>query len=137
MPDYINYLAFKVEKEKKFFDAYDKLKGLIWHEVQTYSSEKKIAQKYDNYEESIKEINEAIKLNPDDYDLYLSKESVLIYFNKYDEILNFLNEILEIFPDEHKNVEIKRAYILKEKRNIEDGLKIINDLLNDYPVDKD
>ena len=137
LPDYINYLAYKVEKEKKLFDVYDKLKGLIWHEVQTYSSEKKIAHKYDNYEESIQEINIAISSNPDDYDLYLSKESVLIYFNKYDELLSLLDKILEIFPDEHKNIEIKRAYILKEKRNIEEGLKIINNLLKVYPDDND
>ncbi|MCK4383560.1 MAG: hypothetical protein KAW66_09730, partial [Candidatus Lokiarchaeota archaeon] len=137
LPDYINYLAYKVEKEKKLFDAYDKLKGLIWHEVQTYSSEKKIALKYDNYEESIKEINIAINSNPNDYDLYLSKESVLIYFNKYNDLLSFLDEILEIFPNEHKNIEIKRAYILKEKRNLEEGLKIINNLLDNYPDDKD
>jgi len=137
LPDYINYLAYKVEKEKKLFDAYDKLKGLIWHEVQTYSSEKKIALKYDNYEESIKEINIAISSNPNDYDLYLSKESVLIYFNKYYDLLSFLDEILEIFPNEHKNIEIKRAYILKEKRNLEEGLKIINNLLDNYPDDKD
>ena len=137
LPDYINYLAYKVEKEKKLFDAYDKLKGLIWHEVQTYSSEKKIAQKYDNYEESIKKINIAISSNPDDYDLYLSKESVLIYFNKYHDLLSFLDEILERFPNEHKSIEIKRAYVLKEKRNLEDGLKIINNLLVGYPDDKD
>ncbi len=137
LPNYINYLAYKVEKEKKLFDVYDKLKGLIWHEVQTYSSEKKIAHKYDNYEESIQEINIAISSNPDDYDLYLSKESVLIYFNKYDELLSLLDKILEIFPDEHKNIEIKRAYVLKEKRNLEEGLKIINNLLKVYPDDND
>jgi tetratricopeptide (TPR) repeat protein len=48
-----------------------------------------------------------------------------------------LDEILEIFPDEHKSIEIKRAYILKEKRNIEEGLRIINNLLDSYPDDKD
>jgi tetratricopeptide (TPR) repeat protein len=137
LPDYIDYLAYKVEREKKLYDAYDKLKGLIWHEIQTLSSEKKIALKYDNYEESIREVNESIKLDPEDYDTYLSKESVLIYFNKYDELLKFLDEILELFPNEHKNIEIKRAYILKEKRNIEAGLRIINDLLDGYPDDKD
>ncbi len=137
LPDYIDYLAYKVEKEKKLFDAYDKLRGLIWHEIQTYSSEKKIAHKYDSYDDSIRDIDKAIILNPDDFDLYLSKESVLIYFNKYDELLDFLDEILELFPDEHKNVEIKRAYILKEKRNIKEGLNIINELLDDYPDDKD
>ena len=48
-----------------------------------------------------------------------------------------MDEILELFPDEHKNIEIKRAYILKEKRNIEEGLRIINNLLDGYPDDKD
>lgn len=137
LPNYIDYLAYKVEKEKKLYDAYDKLKGLIWHEIQTYSSEEKIAHKYDNYEESLKVINKAIKNNPNDYDLYLSKETVLIYFNKYDELLDFLDEILELYPDEHKNIEIKKAYILKEKRNLEEGLNIINNLLDGYPDDKD
>ena len=137
LPYYISYLAYKVEKEIKLFDAYDKLKGLIWHEILVYSSEKKIAQKYENYEESIQEINEAISSNPDDFDLYLSKQSVLIYFNKYDEILSFLDEIIKRFPNEHKNVEIKRAYILKEQRNIETGLEIINNLIVNYPDDKD
>jgi tetratricopeptide (TPR) repeat protein/Mn-dependent DtxR family transcriptional regulator len=137
LPEYIEYLAYKVEKEKRLYDAYDKLKGLIWHEIQLYSAEEKIAQKYDNFEASLKEINESIKLNPSNYDLYLSKESVLIYFNKYDELLDFLDEILEKFPDEYKHVEIKRAYILKEKRDLEAGLRIINDLLESYPDDKD
>ena len=60
---------------------------------------------------------------------------MLIYFNKYDELLTFLDEMLEKFPEEEKDIKIKVAYILKEKRNVEEGLKIINELLEKYSED--
>ncbi|MHA1458391.1 MAG: tetratricopeptide repeat protein [Promethearchaeota archaeon] len=135
LPRYIAYLAYKVEKEKKLFDTYDKLKGLIWHEVQAYSSNKYLVQEFTNYKENIKKVTKAISLNPDQFDTYVAKERVLIYFNKYDELLAFLDEMLEKFPDEEKDIKIKVAYILKEKRNVEEGLNIINELLEKYSED--
>ena len=81
------------------------------------------------------ERNKALSLNPDQFDTYVAKERVLIYFNKYDELLDFLDEKLEKFPDEEKDIKIKVAYILKEKRNLEEGLKIINELLEKYSED--
>jgi len=107
LPRYIAYLAYKVEKEKKLFDTYDKLKGLIWHEVQAYSSNKYLVQEFTNYKENIKKVTKAISLNPDQFDTYVAKERVLIYFNKYDELLAFLDEMLEKFPDEEKDIKIK------------------------------
>ncbi len=136
LPSYISYLAYKVEKEKKLIDTYDKLKGLIWHEVQIYSSRKEIVQDFNNYEESIKQINAAISKNPNQFDLYISKERVLIYFNKYDEMLDLLDEMLEIFPEEERDIQIKVAYIHKEKRNLDYGLEIITKLLEKYPEDR-
>ena len=135
LPSYITYLAYKVEKEKKLIDTYDKLKGLIWYEVQTYSSNKELVQEFTNYDENIKKVNKALSLNPDQFDLYVAKERVLIYFNKYDELLTLLDEMLEKFPVEEKDIKIKVAYILKEKRNIEEGLEIIDDLLEKYSED--
>jgi tetratricopeptide (TPR) repeat protein len=137
LPSYITYLAYKVEKEKKLFDSYDKLKGLIWHEVQTYSSTKSFAQEFTNYEENIKAASEALSLNPDQFDLYVAKERVLIYFNKYEVLLILLDEMLEKFPDEEKDIKIKIAFIHKEKRNIEEGFEIISELLEKYPEDAD
>ena len=135
LPGYIAYLAYKVEKEKKLIDMYDKLKGLIWHEVQAYSSKKSLVQEFTNYDENIRNVNKAISLNPDQFDVYVAKERVLIYFNKYDALLTLLDEMLEIFPDEEKDIKIKIAYILKEQRDIEEGLKIINELLEKYTED--
>ena len=135
LPSYITYLAYKVEREKKLIDTYDKLKGLIWHEVQTYSSKKYLVQEFTNYDKNIKTVNKALSLNPDEFDLYVAKERVLFYFNKYDELLTLLDEMLEKFPEEEKDIKIKEAYILKEKRNIEEGLEIINKLLEKYSDD--
>ncbi len=137
LPSYIAYLAYKVEKEKKLIDTYDKLRGLIWHEVQTYSSKKYLLQEFTNYDENIKEVDKALSLNPDQFDSYVDKERVLIYFNKYDELLTFLDEMLEKFPEEEKDIKIKVAYIYKEKRNFEEGLKIINILLEKYSEDNE
>ncbi|MFW9829993.1 MAG: hypothetical protein ACFFEY_20665 [Candidatus Thorarchaeota archaeon] len=36
LPGYIRDLAYKVEREKKLIDTYDKLEGLIWQEVQRF-----------------------------------------------------------------------------------------------------
>ncbi len=135
LPSYIAYLAYKVEKEKKLIDTYDKLKGLIWHVVQTYSLNKEIVQEFTNYDENLKKVNKALSLNSDHFDLYVAKERVLIYFNKYDELLILLDEMLEKFPVEEKDIKIKVAYILKEKRNLEGGLEIIDDLLEKYSED--
>jgi len=42
LPEYINYLAYKVETEKKLVDALDKLEGVAWRDIpevfQSYSS---------------------------------------------------------------------------------------------------
>jgi len=37
LPDYINYLAYKIETERKLVDTFDKIEGIIWREVQNYS----------------------------------------------------------------------------------------------------
>jgi len=37
LPNYINYLAYKIERERKLFDTFDKLEGLIWKEIQAFN----------------------------------------------------------------------------------------------------
>jgi len=34
LPEYINYLAYKIETERPLRDIYDKLEGIIWQEIQ-------------------------------------------------------------------------------------------------------
>lgn len=131
---YIEYLAFKIEKEKKLIEGYDKLEGLIWHEVKVYNIELPTLNKL---EEAIKQIDEKIASNLDNLDLYHIKERILIYFNKYNELLDLLEEMLERFPEEVKEIKLKQAFVLKEQRKLEEGFDIVNDLIDKYPQDKD
>jgi tetratricopeptide (TPR) repeat protein len=88
-----------------------------------------------NYEEALESIDSAITLNPKILDFYNSKNRILIYFDKFDEIIDILDHLLEEFPEGERNLKIKKAYILREKKNLEAGLDIINDLIEKYPDD--
>lgn len=140
LPVYINYLAYKIERERKLLDTYDKLEGLIWQEIQMkffdlveveYPTETKEVNK------AIREIDKAINLNPDKLDLYYSKSKILIDIGEYKDVLSILDKMLIDFPQEEKNIQIKSAYVLKEMKNIKSGLEIIDSLLNKYPDDND
>ncbi|TKJ22961.1 MAG: hypothetical protein CEE43_04400 [Promethearchaeota archaeon Loki_b32] len=140
LPVYINYLAYKIERERKLLDTYDKLEGLIWQEIQIkffdlveveYPTETKEANK------AIREIDKAIKLNPDKLDLYYSKSKILIDLGEYKDVLSILDKMLIDFPQEEKNIQIKKAYVQKEMKNIEKGLEIIASLLKKYPDNND
>jgi len=141
LPDYIHYLAYKIEKEKKLIDSYDKLEGLIWQEIQAYNFNNQQVnfneQNATNFNEALKEIDKIINLNPQNIDLYYSKSKILINMNRYREVLALLDKMLIDFPQEEKNIQIKRAYILKEMRNAEAGLEIIDNMIKKYPEDND
>ncbi len=135
LPEYINYLAYKIEKEKKLVDTYDKLEGLIWQEIQAYDFKYKSEKSEIN--KNISEIDEAIKLDPKNFDLYYSKSKILYDNGEYRQVLDFLDKMLIKFPQEEKNIQVKRAYVLKEMKHIKAGLEIINGLLEKYPEDND
>ncbi|MFX1596603.1 MAG: tetratricopeptide repeat protein, partial [Promethearchaeota archaeon] len=140
LPDYINYLAYKIEKERKLLDKYDKLEGLIWQEVQTKLFEL-IEVNYPTETEemnnALREIDKAIKLNPKEPDLYYSKCKILTDIGEYKKVLSILDKMLKEFPKEEKNIKIKKAYVLKEMKNPESGLEIIEALIEKYPKDND
>ncbi|MFX0144089.1 MAG: tetratricopeptide repeat protein [Candidatus Hodarchaeota archaeon] len=139
LPDYIHYLAYKIEKKEELKDVFDKLEGLIWQKIQTFSLNEKISQikEKDRTYDNINEINEAIKSNPNNIELYYSKAKILINLNQNREVLAFLNTMYENFPQEEKNIQLIKAYVFKEMKNVQVGLEIINELIKKYPEDKD
>jgi tetratricopeptide (TPR) repeat protein len=88
-----------------------------------------------NYEEALESCDRAIAISPKTLDFYNSKIRILFYFDKFDEILEILDNLLEEFPEGERNLKIKMAYILREKKNLEAGLEIINELIEKYPED--
>jgi tetratricopeptide (TPR) repeat protein len=141
LPNYINYLAYKIEKKRKLLDTFDKLEGLIWKEIMAFNiDEINVQSNIDpgkSFEENLEEINKAIEQNPKQLDLYYIKSKILMYFDKYSEALVLLDGMLEDFPENEKDLKMKKASILKKMRDINSGLEIIEDLINKYPEDND
>jgi len=135
LPEYINYLAYKIERERRLVETFDKLEGLIWQEILAYNFDTQ--QEKFEIDDVISEIDKAIESSPEKIELYYSKCKILIDISKYKEVLNLLNEMIEVFPEEEKNIQMKRAYVLKEMKNTKAGLDIIDQLLEKYPDDND
>ncbi|MFX0036596.1 MAG: hypothetical protein ACFE9I_13270 [Candidatus Hermodarchaeota archaeon] len=132
LPDYINYLAYKIESEHELRDLGDKLEGIIWQDVVDIF-------KLDEtqYEQELKKIEKKIKLNPQKINLYYLKLKLLIYFGRYTEILEILDDLIDIFPENEKDIKIKKASILKRINEFEAGYEIIKELLQKYPKEKE
>lgn len=137
LPDYIKYLSYKIEIKKQLKDTYDKLEGIIWQDIAIVFNSQIDANLKSQYEEEIKEIDREIELEPKNIDLFKSKIKILIYFNQYNEVLKVLDKTLEIFPEDEIDLLMKKASILKRKKEVEVGLGIIEDLLKKYPKNND
>ncbi|NHJ19706.1 MAG: hypothetical protein EAX91_02095 [Candidatus Lokiarchaeota archaeon] len=133
LPEYMEYLAYKIEIKKELVETYDKLEGIIWQNMTEIMQSQNSETFESQYKEKIKEIENEIELSPKNYDLYNSKVRILLYFNQYNDVLMVLENMFEIFPKKEIDITIKKAYTLKKDKNLEEGLKIIEDLIEKYP----
>ena len=137
LPNYISYLAYKIETEKELLGISDKLEGIIWQNMANIFQTRKIGGLEIQYKKELKEINRSIESNPKIKDLYFSKIRILIYFNQFNEVLNLLERMLNIFPESEKEIKIKKASVLKRVKKVKEGLKIIDQLIKKYPKDEE
>ncbi len=137
LPGYIKYLAYKFETKRELKNTYDKLEGLIWQDLSEIFDSQISEDLKSQYEEEVKEIDSEIELNPLNIDLYKLKIKILIYFNQYNNVLGVLENMLKAFPEEEIDIMMKKASILKRKRDLRAGLDIIEDLIKKYPKNKE
>ncbi|MHA1933276.1 MAG: tetratricopeptide repeat protein, partial [Promethearchaeota archaeon] len=134
LPRYIKYLAYKIETKKEFKETFDKLEGIIWQNMTDLLQSQDSETLESQYQEKIKEIDNEIKIDLNNYELYNSKIRILLYFNQYSDVLVVLEKMRELFPEREVDIMIKKAYTLKKDKNLEQGLKIIEELLEKYPI---
>ncbi|TFG18869.1 MAG: hypothetical protein EU533_07330 [Promethearchaeota archaeon] len=132
---YIKHLAYKIETKKDLEGPFDKLEGIIWQDMADIIQSQNLETLEYQYEELIKEIDKEIDLTPKNYKLYNSKIRILLYFNQYDEVLKVLKKMKELFPGNEIDIMIKKAYTLRRDKKLEEGLKIMEDLIKKYPED--
>jgi len=137
LPEYIKYLAYKIEIKRGLKETYDKLEGIIWQNISDVFQSQKAENLENQYEEQIKGIDKKIGLNPENLDLYYLKIKILNYFNQYQETIKLLDEMLEIFSDSERDIKILKAAVLRRIQNIKAGLDIINELIQKFPKDND
>jgi tetratricopeptide (TPR) repeat protein len=127
----------KADKENGISDI-DKavsLESNNFNKARYYQLRSHILYESKNYDDALESIENAIKLNPKVLDLYNSKIRILLYLDQFDEIISILDKLIVDFPEAERNLKIKKMYIFKEKKNIEKGLDIINELIEKYPED--
>jgi tetratricopeptide (TPR) repeat protein/DNA-binding HxlR family transcriptional regulator len=134
---YNHIYEFDIEKEDGLSDIENAiaLDSYESNKARYYQLKSQFLLESKNYEEALEAIDSAITLSPKTLDFYNSKNRILIYFDKFDEIIEILDHLLEEFPEGERNLKIKKAYILKEKKDLNAGLDIINDLIDKYPED--
>jgi len=89
------------------------------------------------FEEAIGLIDKGISIVPNKVDLYRSKTAILMYFNEYPKLLDLLDEMLGKFPKIEKDLLMKKASVYKLLGNLDAGFKIVRELLEKNPEDKE
>lgn len=136
IPEYINYLAYKVEAKGEFKETMDKLEGIVWHDMLDIFNQRGSEGNLEaQYEEEIREIDKELESDPENLDLYNSKIRILIYFEQLNDVLKVLDEMLEVFPENEKDIKMKKATVLRRIQKIESGLEVIDELIEEYPED--
>ncbi|MFW9827978.1 MAG: hypothetical protein ACFFEY_10315 [Candidatus Thorarchaeota archaeon] len=137
LPEYINYLAYKIEAKEELRESYDKLEGIIWQDMIELFQSQRTEEFKNQFEEQLRDIDKQIELDLENIDLYNSKISILLYYEGHSEVLAILDDMLKIFPENEVDIKMKKASVLRRMRDIEGGLDIINELIDDYPENTD
>lgn len=97
LPGYINYLAYKMETQKKLEEITDKLEGTIWQEFQYYSAASEAPKEFDESQENyyispnIFEIIEDYYVVPSISSIVKEVKEVLKDKQKYKKAIDIVN----------------------------------------------
>ncbi|MFW9969010.1 MAG: tetratricopeptide repeat protein [Candidatus Odinarchaeota archaeon] len=154
LPEYIRYLAYKIETERKLVDSEAKLEGFVWQnifeEFQTFEpsnvaltgDEDEYAYALDCNIFSVLNIMHLTKLyyvNSDDVQetYYLNKIDL---FKKISKSLyrNKISKVRELFESSNIKLKTINQLIIKDilataERNYDDSLEITNEIIKKYP----
>jgi tetratricopeptide (TPR) repeat protein len=137
LPEYFEYLAYKIETKREITEVYDKLEGIIWQNIADIVQSESPEDLEQQYEARVEKIDREIEQNPENLELYYLKIQTLIYFNQYQAALKLLDTLLEVFPESEKDIDLLKVVVHRRTHNIETGLKIINKLIEKFPEDND
>ncbi|NVM19347.1 MAG: hypothetical protein HWN80_16695 [Candidatus Lokiarchaeota archaeon] len=138
-----NYIyKFNNEKAEQDYGLNDLDKAIVMDSFKSNTAlffmlKSRVLLESNNFEESIELTDRAISIVPNKVDLYLSKSTILMYFNEYPDLLDLLDEMLERFPKIERDLKMKKASVYKLLGDLEAGFKVVDELLERNPGDKE
>ena len=131
-----NFDASKADKEL-FVEEFEKA-------ISTSPSEKQLSRYYQLYsyilnetngtEEALVEIEKAIELSPDHFDIYVTKINLyLTNDNMRDEIMALIDEMMKKFPQERKSLYKQRGFTYYTMGKDLEVIKTLDEALDLYP----
>jgi len=141
LPEYINYLAYRIETERKLVDTLDKLEGVAWRDIP------EVFQSYNSRFDLIEQTEFKYYI---DYSiltvlpLFSSKEIKNMFEEAKhsmkkkdsDEALAKINSSIEMDPD-NLDLLFLKAIVLSVSNRHKNAIRFLKDRLKNYPNKKD
>jgi len=130
LPEYINYLAYRMEKERELDDIVDKLEGTIWQEFQYYNTANAAPKAFDESYEYYYLHPQALYIlepyiNIPEFSSLIQESKVLLMNKKYDEVLNTVNSLIES-EGEKFETGLFKAIVLCHMNQFFEAIDLIN-----------
>lgn len=141
LPDYINYLAYKMETQRRLEDITDKLEGTIWQEFQYYSAATESPKDLDGTQENyylspqIFDILEEYYVNPSIAPVVKEAKERLKDKMQFKKALGYVNSKIN-GGLKSKEFMLFKARVLCHINRYTEAIKIIDDII-DYEHYKD
>ncbi|MFX1312358.1 MAG: hypothetical protein ACFFHD_07070, partial [Promethearchaeota archaeon] len=107
------------------------------NKVRFYQLKNTVLAQIDKYEEALEAIDNAINIMPDLVDSYYIKSKMLMKEGYYEEATANLEIGIELFPEKKQNFLMQKAFILKESGDLEAGIKVVKDVIKQFPGEPD
>ena len=92
---------------------------------------------FNEYSTALINIETALAIKSQSFELYFLKIEILKYLNQYSKIVSLLDELTSNFPRKEKTLKLMQAHTFKIRNQIENALKIVEELLIRFPEDDD
>ncbi|MFW9999631.1 MAG: tetratricopeptide repeat protein [Candidatus Hodarchaeota archaeon] len=141
LPEYINYLAYKVETERKLVDTLDKLEGVAWRDIpevfQSYSSRfEMVEQAQFKYSIDLNVLKVLNLFESPEIEKMIEDAKYMMKQKDFDMALDKVNTIIESDPNNLDLIFLK-ALVLSISNRHQEAIRFLKKEFKDHPNKND
>ena len=132
----IYQLDLEDERTDQVLDDIDKaisLEPIDSNKSKYYHFKSSVLKQLKKYDDALEAIELAIEFDPKDINLRFMKYHILYSYEKIDEAIEIVKQDIGEFPEKEMKLLTHIAYLYKKKDNLDEGIKLINELRFKYP----